>query len=463
MQGFATTSRLPTLQPYAVDYRFWKSSTALQNVQLQVKLLPRMQKSPFKKIMDATRPPKRCARLCRTGIYRLSVRTVGMYAFRFKYLTQKGCGTIDNMIMMRAVIDNNRLNRKTYCYFADAYKCFDKLWLKDCLVELWRAGMREREVYMLYEMNKESHIVIETPVGMTDSITVHEIVKQGTIFGPKLCSVATEKINGIGEEISTHITPELTIGAPVYVDDILGIGDCKTVEKLIRNSRRLEDKKFRFSRKKIKYMVIKSGKGKIEEIKEPVKEGIIERIDEYKYLGWWFSEASNIRRQIQGIKSRSGYIGREIKIMGDKTRVGRHDGRIQKMLYEKVVLPTITYNMESTTNKEMEDMEMIQGKMLRKIYKVPPSTPYWGLLIELGMRPIEYIIHSKRLMLYHSIINTKTKRLCKDIIEQQMIYQIKGGFYEEKQKSKVFFEIGIESKTIEEMKKSTWKAIIKEE
>ena len=92
-----------------------------------------------------------------------------------------------------------------------------------------------------------------------------------------------------------------------------------------------------------------------------MKEGIIERIDEYKYLGWWFSEENNIRR----IKSRSGYMVREIKIMGDKTRVKRHDGRIQKMLYEKVVLPTITYNMESTTNmtnKEMEDMEMIQGK-----------------------------------------------------------------------------------------------------
>ena len=58
--------------------------------------------------------------------------------------------------------------------------------------------------------------------------------------------------------------------------------------------------------------------------------------------------------------------------------------------------------MESTTtmtNKEMEDMEMIQGKMLRKIYNVPPSTPYWGLLIALGMKPIEYIIHSERLIL----------------------------------------------------------------
>ena len=153
---------------------------------------------------------------------------------------------------------------------------------------------------------------------------------------------------------------------------------------------------------------------------------------------------------------------REIKIMGDKTRVGRHDIRIQKMLYEKVVLPTITYNMESTTDMTNKDMEMILGKMLKKIYNVPPSTPYWGLLIELGMRPIEYVIHSKRLMLYHKIINTKTKRLSKDIIEQQMVYQIKGGFYEEIQKSKVFFEIGIESKTQEKMKKSTWKAIIKE-
>ena len=66
----------------------------------------------------------------------------------------------------------------------------------------------------------------------------------------------------------------------------------------------------------------------------------------------------------------------------------RHDGRIQKMLYEKVVLSTITYNMESTTNmtnKEMEEKEMIQGKMFRELYNVPP---YWWLLIELGMKPI---------------------------------------------------------------------------
>ena len=60
-------------------------------------------------------------------------------------------------------------------------------------------------------------------------------------------------------------------------------------------------------------------------------------------------------------------------------------------------------------------------------------------------------------------LNELKKGLCKDIIEQQMIYQIKGGFYEEIQKSKVVFEIGIEIKTlVEKNEKSTWKAIIKE-
>ena len=57
------------------------------------------------------------------------------------------------------------------------------------------------------------------------------------------------------------------------------------------------------------------------------------------------------------------------------------------------------------------------------------------------------------MLVYHNIINTKTKRLSKDIIEQQMSYQIKGGFYEEIQKSKVFFEIGIDSKTLEKNEK----------
>ena len=50
---------------------------------------------------------------------------------------QKSYGTIGNIINMRSVIYNNKiLNRKHIATYA--YKCFDKLWLKYYLVELWR-------------------------------------------------------------------------------------------------------------------------------------------------------------------------------------------------------------------------------------------------------------------------------------------------------------------------------------
>ena len=85
--------------------------------------------------------------------------------------------------MMLTIRDNNmRLNKKTYVYFADAYKCFDRLWLKDCLVELWKAGMREREVMMIYEMNKLAKIVINTPIGNTKEIEVSDIVNCQTRY-----------------------------------------------------------------------------------------------------------------------------------------------------------------------------------------------------------------------------------------------------------------------------------------
>ena len=64
------------------------------------------------------------------------------------------------------------------------------------------------------------------------------------------------------------------------------------------------------------------------------------------------------KKKLHEIKSRSGYMVREIQIMGDKICVGRH-----------VVLPTITYNHNKQT-------ETIQGKMLQKIYNTPPSTSY---------------------------------------------------------------------------------------
>ena len=164
---------------------------------------------------------------------------------------QRKRGTCDNQIMMNAVIDQNRrLKKKTYLYFADAYKCFDRLWLKDCLVELWKAGMREREIKIIYEMNRLANIEIKTPNGITKEILVNDIVRQGTIFGPKLCCISTQNVNNLILPMKTVISPEIEVEAPVYVDDILGVGNKDTVEKAIKNTSIMEQRrKFKFNPK----------------------------------------------------------------------------------------------------------------------------------------------------------------------------------------------------------------------
>ena len=40
-------------------------------------------------------------------------------------------------------------------------------------------------------------------------------------------------------------------------------------------------------------MIINSGREKLKNIQEQIKEGEIERTEEYKYLGTWFTESNN--------------------------------------------------------------------------------------------------------------------------------------------------------------------------
>ena len=107
---------------------------------------------------------------------------------------RKERSAMDNLIIMNTIIENQRAQKlNTYIFFADAVKCFDKLWLKDCLLEMYNLGYDPNTLKILYEMNKETDIIIRTPVGNMDKIQVKEVVKQGTIFGTIMCCALEKK------------------------------------------------------------------------------------------------------------------------------------------------------------------------------------------------------------------------------------------------------------------------------
>ena len=83
--------------------------------------------------------------------------------------------------------------------------------------------MPERDASMIYKLNEKANFKVSTPAGITKEIKVKEIVKQGTVFGPKLCCASTGKIND-GLEIEEVVYPTVSVKAVTFVDDI-DVGD----------------------------------------------------------------------------------------------------------------------------------------------------------------------------------------------------------------------------------------------
>ena len=67
----------------------------------------------------------------------------------------------------------------------------------------------------------------------------------------------------------------------------------------------------------------------------------------------------------------------------------------------------------------MEEIERIQGKALKRIFKLPVSTVYTGILMETGIWTAEQRMEYATLMFYHNIKNSNEERKIKMIEEQE--------------------------------------------
>ena len=153
----------------------------------------------------------------------------------------KGKSTIDHIMTLNEIITYNKyINKETYVIFADAYKCFDKLKLKNCIIDLYKI-VGAKEAIDVYRLNKRGKATIDTPIGTIGPIKVNNIVRQGTIMGPKLCCINTDKINNIGRKCITSIGPKVKEEMLTYVDDIsYASSSVEKIKKAVSNLRAME-------------------------------------------------------------------------------------------------------------------------------------------------------------------------------------------------------------------------------
>ena len=135
-------------------------------------------------------------------------------------------------------------------------------------------------------------------------------------------------------------------------------------------------------------MTIITGTEKQQQTEEEVKEGKIQEVDMYIYLGIMLNKEGNLKEHIKETKNKASRIIREINGISSKHNVRQEEIRVKIKLFETCLIPAILYGFEEwgkISKKEMQATEKIQNQLFKKILQLPVTTPSTGLLMETGI------------------------------------------------------------------------------
>ena len=122
--------------------------------------------------------------------------TLQQFISKFQNGGMKGKGVVDNLFILRGIINHaNYLGKKLWLTFYDMEKCFDSLWLEDCINSLWDLDAKDDILCLIHLMNIKATVTIKTPLGNTDPLFLSNFVKQGTVFGPVLNNCSLNKLS----------------------------------------------------------------------------------------------------------------------------------------------------------------------------------------------------------------------------------------------------------------------------
>ena len=107
---------------------------------------------------------------------------------------RKGRSTLDHLFIWQAINDYYKYIKFAVKFvYLDLEKAFDKLWLKSCIIDMYRSGVKGNFLKNVYELNNEGYIPIHTPSGITRQVRIKENLKQGTILAAPICANHIDK------------------------------------------------------------------------------------------------------------------------------------------------------------------------------------------------------------------------------------------------------------------------------
>ena len=119
----------------------------------------------------------------------------------------------------------------------DYKQCVDAMWLAETMNDLFEAGVKDDQLALIHEANKEVKVAIKPPNGLTDRVVMKEIILQGDVLGPIECSVTVDTFGRKCMEEDKHLylyKDEVQVPILTMVDDALWLQN-KHVELIYKH------------------------------------------------------------------------------------------------------------------------------------------------------------------------------------------------------------------------------------
>ena len=351
---------------------------------------------------------------------------------------------IKNHLFMIYGIIHSVIRGKEDCVDIQIYdieKAFDGLWLEDCMNDVFDSVSEKNKndkLALLYTSNQKNQVAVNTAVGLTERITIPNLVQQGGTWGPGLCSNSIDMLGRKSEAQRLHnymYKKKSKVLIFSMCDDLNGVARCG-IESVALNSfinTQIELKKLRF------HVPDKKGKSKCNKIHIgrnedkcsvlKVHETEMKSVECDTYLGDIISKDGKNTRNIQNRIAKG--VGKITQIMNILNAIclGEYYMETAILLRESIFLNGILTNAEvwyNLTKEEIKQFEELDLILLRKLLNVPYSTPSEAFYLELGILPIGVIIKARRVNYLHYILTRNENEMLYTFFQTQWYNETPG-------------------------------------
>ena len=352
--------------------------------------------------------------------------------------------TTDHIFLLRSIIKKyTTKNNKLFTCFVDFSKAFDSVWREALIKKLENIGIHGNFLEILNTMYKSTTNSIIYKKHLTPIFNSDMGVKQGDCLSAILFNLY---INDLPKVLNVDGSDPVTIeSTPInclkYADDLtLMSTSASGLQKCIDELAIYCEKwKLSVNFKKTKIIIFNQQGFLIKRYKFFFNLTAIESINEYKYLGFLFSNSastekgtSNLINQAQKAWFSIRYYLSSSRQKNICTYLTLFDTQIKPILLYacEAWAETIKGNFDDVTLLTKNKLEKFQIKTYKNLLGVSRTTSNISILLELGRYPITSYMHYQTVKYFTRLSTIKNDRLLHEAynLEKEKIHTREKGF-----------------------------------